>query len=225
MPRLKKPSFDNVEDLVVQLGRVPPRRIRLDPPPGMATKADLLVRHERGGKLYELIDGTLVEKPMGSPESYVAIELGRRIGNHVAESDLGFLYGADALIELIPDLVRGPDVCFISWNQRPDRMVPSNPISQLIPDLVVEVLSPRNTRGEMLRKRKEYFLAGVRIVWEIDPRTRTAVAYTAPDVRVAIPVDGTLDGGDVLPGFRLPLTKLFERLEPPAGRKKPRKRT
>jgi Uma2 family endonuclease len=224
-----EPRFDNLGELLEKmtgllskLGGIPAGRVRLDPFPGTATKRDLVRFHSREDKLYELVDHTLVEKPMGSPESYLALRLGFLLQNYLAEHDSGFLYGADSLIEMLPDVVRGPDVCFVSWAKRPERTVPTEPISDLIPDLAVEVLSPSNTRGEILRKLKEYFLAGVQLVWVIDPLKRTADVHTAPDVKTSLDESGTLDGADVLPGFRLPLVKLFERLEKPKG-KKPRK--
>lgn len=231
MSRAAKPEarFDNLGELIEKmsgllskLGGIPAGRVRLDPFPGTATKRDLVRLHSREDKLYELVDRTLVEKPMGSPESYLAMQLGFLLQTYLAEHDDGFLYGADSLIEMLPDVVRGPDVCFVSWDKRPERTVPTEPISDLIPELAVEVLSPSNTRGEILRKLKEYFLAGVQLVWVIDPLKRTAEVHTAPDVKTSLDESGTLDGGDVLPGFRLPLAKLFERLEKPKG-KKPRK--
>ena len=82
-------------------------------------------------------------------------------------------------------------------------------ISRRVPDLAVEILSPTNTRTEMQIKLKEYFLGGVKLVWMIDPEKRTADVYTAPDAKTAIPTDGSLDGGEVLPGFSLPLAELF----------------
>jgi Uma2 family endonuclease len=205
-----------------KLGGIPAGRVRLDPFPGTATKRDLVRLHSREDKLYELVDRTLVEKPMGSPESYLAARLIGQFERFLGDHDLGFLYAPDALIEVLPGLVRGPDVCFVPWTKRPERTVPSEPISDLIPDLAVELLSPSNTRGEILRKLKEYFLAGVVLVWVIDPLKRTADVHTAPDVKTTLAESGTLDGGDLLPGFRLPLAKLFERLEKPKG-KKPRK--
>ena len=71
----------------------------------------------------------------------------------------------------------------------------------------------------MAIKLKEYFLAGVRVVWIIDPRTGSADVYTASDEKTAIPANGTLDGGGVLPGFRLPLAKLFEKFPAPDAKK------
>jgi Uma2 family endonuclease len=84
-----------------------------------------------------------------------------------------------------------------------------------VPDLAVEIISDSNTRREMDLKLREYFLAGTQLVWYIDPETHTAEAYTAPDVVTHVPADGALDGGDVLPGFRLPLATLFAHLPPP----------
>lgn len=173
----------------------------------------------RGEKIYELVERTLVEKAMGFPESYLAMEIGFIIRGFLEDSDLGYLGGADAMTELIPDLVRAPDVTFVSWKRRPERTVPSDPIGQVIPSLVVEVLSPSNTRREMARKRSEYFRAGVELVWEIDPATRTAEVFTGPDDATDIDAAGTLDGGTVLPGFKLALAKLFERLEKKAKKK------
>lgn len=223
MPRAAKIPFENIRELLDRLGNVPPERVCLDPPPGQATKRELLRLHERSGRLYELVDGTLVEKPMGSPEAFLAAELIRLFGRYLDAHDIGFLYAPDALIEVLPDLVRGPDVSFVPWPEGLDRSVPRKPISKQIPALVVEVLSPSNRPGEIRRKLKEYFLAGVRLVWVVSPDTETAVVYTAPDVKTPVPTTGTLDGGDVLPGFRLPLAKLFERLEKPAAKKRRKK--
>ena len=96
-----------------------------------------------------------------------------------------------------------------------------NPIPQIggwCPDLCVEVVSPGNTAAEMQLKRQEYFASGCQLAWEIDPRTRTAVAYTsAADAGTVVQ---TLDGGTVLPGFTLPLATLFAEFDaamaPPA---------
>ncbi len=215
-------NANNVGELLRRLG-VPASRVCLDPPPGKATKRDLLRLDGQGEKIYELVERTLVEKTMGWPESYLAMELGFIIRSFLEQSDLGILGGPDAMTELIPDLVRAPDVTFISWSRRPERTVPMDAIGKLIPSLAVEILSPSNTRREMARKRSEYFRAGVELVWEIDPATRTAEVYTGPDDATAIGASGTLDGGTVLPGFKLALAKLFERMERPDAKKAKKK--
>jgi Uma2 family endonuclease len=211
-------------ELLRRLGNIPAKRVCMDPLPGTATEEDLLRKHGRPRKLYELVDGTLVEKVMGHPESFLAAELCRWIGNLVAELDLGYCTTADDLVRVLPGLVRGPDLTFVSWKTRPERTIPDEQISTQVPDLAVEILSPGNTRKEMRIKLKEYFLGGVKLVWIIDPKTRTAEAYTAPDAKTDIPADGTLDGGDVLPGFRLPLTQLFARFAAEPAKKAPARR-
>jgi Uma2 family endonuclease len=104
----------------------------------------------------------------------------------------------------------------VSWTKLPNRELPAESVASLVPDLAVEVLSESNTRREMERKRKDYFTAGVRLVWQIDPDTHTAEVFTKPDDPATIGPDGELDGADVLPGFRLSLARLFER----AGRRR-----
>ena len=121
-------------------------------------------------------------------------------------------------------MIRNPDVSFVPWERFPDRQVPMVQISRHVPDLVVEILSPNNTRKEMQIKLKEYFLGGVKLVWLINPETRTANAYTAPDAVTAVPTDGSLDGGDVLPGFSLPLAQLFADLPGNTAKKATKKK-
>ncbi len=104
-----------------------------------------------------------------------------------------------------------PDISFFCWDKLPGHVLPSEPIPDLFPDLAVEVLRENNTPEEMRRKLREYFLAGVRLVWMIDPRKRMAEVYTGPDAPTAILDEKkALEGGEVLPGFTLPLAELFE---------------
>jgi Uma2 family endonuclease len=225
VPR-KKPvlHYENFGELLHDLGDIPPERVRLNPLPGQATERDLLRLNDHSNRLYELVDGVLVEKPMGYKESSLAMRIGRLLGNFVDEHDLGDITGADGTHRILPGIVRLPDVAFASWDRLPNRELPDVPIPDLVPDLAVEVLSPSNTRGEIKRKLKEYFLAGVRLVWVVDPKTRTAQVYTAPDESAVLAEDQTLDGGDVLPGFKLPLRKLFARVSTAGGQPKPRRR-
>ena len=117
------------------------------------------------------------------------------------------------MMRLFPGLVRVPDVAFASWARFPEGRVPTAPIPSLAPDLAIEVLSDSNTPREMRRKRGEYFTSGVRLVWLVDPEPRTVSVYTAPEEVSELGEDDTLDGGDVLPGFSLPLRDLFAELD------------
>lgn len=215
------PAAWTLADLLEHLGGISPQRLRLRPPPGMAKERHLVAIHQREERLYELLEGVLVEKIMGYMESYLAIELGRLLGNFIAEHDLGILAGADGALRLMPGLVRIPDVSFISWDRLPDRRMPTKRLPDVTPDLAVEILSEGNTEGEMDRKMRDYFFAGTRLVWYIDPRRRTVRVYTSPDQCIELNERQTLDGGAVLPGFSLPLAQLFARLpNPKKGRKK-----
>lgn len=211
-------KFTTVADLLHRLGGIPPERVVMDPPPGTATEADLLRMQDtlRLG-LFELIDRTLVRKPKGTPESYLAGEVHYHLRRFLDDHDLGYLYISDALVRVTAAQVREPDVSFTSWSKRPDGTIPTQPVTDIPPDLTVEVLSPSNTPAEIERKIREYFVAGVRLVWVIDPATRAAEVYTTLDARVSVPPTGALDGGDVLPGFRLPLASLFKRFSKPAS--------
>jgi Uma2 family endonuclease len=200
-------------DLLAQLGDVPPSRIRLVPAPGTATEQDVIEVQDRTDRLCELIDGVLVEKTMGYLESYLAGVILRHLGAYVHARDLGIVLGADGTLKILPRQVRIPDVCFIAWERFPGGKLPPEPIPAVAPDLAVEVLSEGNTAGEMQRKLRDYFAAGVRLVWYVDPRSRTARAYTAPDQGIVLDQQQSLSGGAVLPGFELPLRDLFAELD------------
>jgi Uma2 family endonuclease len=208
------PTTWTAADLARQFGPMPLDRFCFAPMPGTATEDDLLDFNERQGRLYELVDGVLVEKPMGLPESYLAAALIRILGVFATEHKLGAVTGADGMIRLAPGLVRIPDIAFISWDHFPNRQFPTDRIGAVAPDLAVEVLSASNTRQEMERKRQDYFAAGTRLVWEVDLETRTVTVYPVPHDPTVFREDQTLDGGAVLPGFSLPLRQLFAVFDP-----------
>jgi len=133
----------------------------------------------------------------------------RLIGNFVVEHDLGIVAGADGMLRLAPGLVWIPDVSFVAWERLPGRRLPRQPIPDLVPDLVVEVLSEGNTPREMARKLDEYFARGVRLVWLVNPAMETLEVYTSRHQSLVLDRSARLDGGVVLPGFALPLDTLF----------------
>jgi len=205
-------------DLAARFGPIPLSRIRSIPPPGTAREEDVVEIHDREDRLCELVDGVLVEKAMGTYEAYLALLLGRLLGNFVEEHYLGIVLGADGMMRLAPGLVRIPDVSFISWDRLPGRKVPRAAMAELAPDLAVEVISRGNTAQEMDRKLADYFAAGVRLVWYVYPVPRQVKVYSAPDRQVAVGEQETLTGGEVLPGFRLSLRELFAEPGLDAGR-------
>jgi Uma2 family endonuclease len=202
-----------IADLLEDLGGIPARRVLWSPTPGTATERDLIKLNEHANRRYELVDGTLVEKAMGFDESIFGLLLGTALVNYITTRDLGKIVGADAMMRLFPGLVRLPDVSFISWKRYPRGKRRRGEIPTVAPDLVVEVLSKGNTRKEMKRKLGEYFRAGVRLVWYVDPSKRTVTVYTAVDRFTVLHEDDTLDGGDVLPGFSLSIRDWFTEAE------------
>src|SRR5437667_459172 len=165
-------TFETAAELVQKLGNIPLERICFTPPPGTATERDLLAAMRRSDRLYELVDGTLVEKALGLSESVIAGEVLTEINVFARKHDLGVAAGEAGTVRLLKGLVRIPDVAFFCWDKLPGRVLPSKPIPDLAPDLAVEILSKTNTPAEMKRKLREYFLAGVRLVWMIDPIKR-----------------------------------------------------
>jgi Uma2 family endonuclease len=205
--------FRTISDLLRDLGDVPADRVLLHPPPGTATVEDVIAVKNRDGRLCELVDGTLVEKGMGIRESMLAVALAAILRSFVIPRNLGIVTGPDGMMKLFASLIRIPDVAYVSWQRLPGGRLPSEPVPLLAPDLAIEVLSESNTRAEMARKRREYFEAGVLLVWEVDPASRTVIIYTAPERSTTLTQQDSLDGGAVLPGFALPLRELFAELD------------
>jgi Uma2 family endonuclease len=149
---------------------------------------------------------------VGAQQAEIATDLSHAIASFAKPRRLG-----RALTEMVyridpaKNLQRRPDVSFVSdarWPFR--RRVPDVPVWDMVPDLTVEIISPNNTADEVQDKRLEYFHAGVSQVWVIYPRQREAHIYTSPTTVKILTAEQELDGGDLLPGFRLPLSVLFE---------------
>jgi Uma2 family endonuclease len=224
MARKTAKQFVRMADLLDHLGGIPPSRVRLQPPPGTATEKDLLRVLDHEDCLAELIDGTIVEKPMATRESMLTVELIFFLKLYLRQHDLGALTAPDGTLRLEVGQVRASDIALIRWEQMPGKVYPSAPIASLFPDLAVEILSESNTRGEMERKLLDYFKSGTTLVWLIDPDTRTAEMHSSDGEVVHLDESGALDGGSVLPGFRLPLAELFAKLGPAPGKSRRKRR-
>ena len=212
------PEIRTLADLRKRLGGIPLDRIWFHPAPGTATEKDVIQAEERENRLCELVDGTLVEKAVGFEQGRLALRLGHLVSSYLDETDLGVGVGADGMMRFAPGLVRIPDVSFVSWDRLPGRESPEEPIPDPAPDLAVEVLSEGNTRAEMARKVREYFEAGVVLVWLIDPKKRSARVYSEVGKSILLREDQYLDGGDVLPGFTVKLSDLLDRGRRPRRR-------
>lgn len=209
-PKSASTQIRTVADLVRALGDIDLARIRLRPAVGTATEQDLLGEETSG---CELVDESLVEKARGFFERYIGSLLHGYLFIWLTQHDLGVALADGALIRLADGIVRVPDVCFIRWDRIGSKQVPRQPISDIVPNLAVEVLSEGNTAAEIERKRHEYFAAGVELVWIVSPRQRTVEVWsTDRDCRI-LTAEETLTGGTVLPGFELRISDWFQRAE------------
>ena len=197
-PPAATPVRRTAADVVEALG-VPADRVLVNPAPGTATEADC-ARCERPT---ELINATLVEKPVNNFSSAVAFRIAFHIqafaiGRFVVRISMG-----DGSFRMSGGNLRLPDVGVTRAERLSGDLMAAVP--DWVPDLAIEVLNPGNTAIEMETKRTEFFAAGVSEVWEIDPLGRTARVFRGGECVRSLGEDDTLDGGDVLPGFSLGL--------------------
>src|SRR5262245_7242994 len=108
------------------------------------------------------------------------------------------------------DLRRRPDVAFVSIERWPlDKPIPETGDWLVVPDLAVEVISPNDVFAELYKKLKDYFAHGGRQVWICEPQEKEVLVYASPDDHHTLSLGDDLDGGDIIPGFKLSLADLF----------------
>ena len=165
------------------------------------------------GFRYELVEGELRKMaPAGSEHGYVALRLGRLLGNHVETNGLGRAYAAETGFKLAsdPDTVRAPDVAFVG-RERVEAVGRVEGFWPGAPDLAVEVVSPGDTHAEVTEKALAWLAAGCRMVLVADPSRRAVTVYRSrEDIRILVSEAGdVIDGADVVPGWRLPVAEVF----------------
>ena len=166
---------------------------------------DQFVESDSGDRLFEYIGGEIVEVVCNSYSSIVAAQVLIAIGAYVKKRGLGYVTGEAGGYSVAGERYM-PDVGFISKTKQPEP--PHGAYIPHAPDLAVEVLSPTDKPDEVRIKVINYLAAGT-TVWLIDPESKRAEIYT-PGPRVKrVAIDGTLDGGEVLPGLKLAVKELF----------------
>jgi Uma2 family endonuclease len=157
-------------------------------------------------RLFELIGGEIVEKMASFKSSRLALRIAHLLGNYLDLNGIGYLTGADGSYILSEDTTFMPDVGYISKQrlpQEPEREVEGPP------DLAVEVKSPTDSKRELRLKAEDYIRFGTKMVWLVFPDEKRIEVYVpGEDVR-ELGINHTLDGGDVLPGFTLPVRDIF----------------
>jgi Uma2 family endonuclease len=164
---------------------------------------------------FELVRGVLREaEAMGGLHGASTVDLQTDINVFVRAHDLGMVFSADTQFLLIdtPRTILRPDISFISKDRLPDELWVG--IIPLAPDLAVEVASPSNRQVELIDKVALYLAGGTRLVWVVRPQQQTVTIFRPDEPERIVTRDDELEGGEVLPGFRLPLTNLFR----PRGR-------
>ena len=179
--------------------------------PKLLTAEDLLRLDSKGVK-GELIRGRLSETmSVGGEHGQIVIKLGFLMGSVVIPQRMGRIFGSDAgvLLERAPDTVREPDVAFISAARLPltERVTG---YYEIVPDIVVEIASPSDSRREVDDKARMWRDYGVPLVWAAYPDTRTIDVHRADGSVITLYEDDILDGGEILPGFAIPVSDIFD---------------
>ncbi len=173
--------------------------------------AEALAALPADGYHYDLIDGELHRmSPPGAEHGEIAFEISRRIGNHAVERGLGRVYAAETgfLLGRDPDTVLAPDVAFVRAERLPPRAERRGYLP-LAPDLVVEVMSPSDRNADVEQKVGRYLESGVRLVWLVDPGSRTLTVRQSGHAGLVLDEQDTLYGADVLPDLHFPVGDLF----------------
>jgi Uma2 family endonuclease len=172
------------------------------------TADDLLKLPE--GERYELIRGELIpmSPPPGGEHGNTIERIGARASTFVFDHELGECFAAETgfKIQENPDTVKGPDWAFIRKDRIKGPMVKTH--VPIIPDIVLEVRSPSDTLREFAERAAMWIAAGVTLVWALDPATKTLDVHREHEVH-HLGRDDTLSGDEILPGFELPLWKVF----------------
>lgn len=165
-------------------------------------------RPENADKIFELIDGEIVEKMPSYEPSHIAGWILTFVNMYLLQNDRGFTTTADGGYRMPNGDVLIPDVGYISKIRMPEHTPREVPVP---PDFAVEVKSPTDRKREMRRKAEKYLEYGTRLVWLVFPDEQQVEVYSLLEEDViTVGMDGVLDGKDVLPGFTLAVKDIFK---------------
>lgn len=177
--------------------------------PDVYTAGDLeRLSHE--GYHYELVKGELREMaPPGGAHGSATSRIAYHVSTVVYEQDLGDVFAAETgfLVSRDPDTVLAPDFAFIAKDRLPNPLPKS--YVPVVPDIVLETRSPNDTKREVADKVNRWLTLGVSLVWELNPQTCILTVHRQNQMPRLLGIGDTLDGGEALPGFSVPLARLF----------------
>jgi Uma2 family endonuclease len=178
----------------------------------LMTAEELWELPEVPGKGFELVDGEVAEvSPAGAEHTRIMFMLAQRLENFVSRNGFGVVMpeGLGFVLRRDPDLVREPDVSFIAAASVPDEGLPKG-FWEGPPTLAVEIVSPHDRATEIHDRVQDYLEAGTRLVWVLWPSKRSVSIYRPDAGMHELRHNLQLDGGDVLPGFTVQVSDLFE---------------
>ena len=173
--------------------------------------ADELLALPRGEFRYELVNGELKKmSPAGQKHGRIIVRLTEPLAKHVRDHKLGQVYAAETGFKLKsnPDTVRAADIAFVR-KERLELLGETESYWPGAPDLAVEVNSPSDTVREVEKKVMEWLEFGSRSVWVVSSKLHTVTVYRSLTEIVVLTENDTLDGGDIVPGFKISIADIF----------------
>ncbi len=171
---------------------------------------DFVHRPENANRWFELVRGEVIElPPPRKTHGYVCHNVGRLLGNYTFERGEFYVTGNDTgvILQRGPDTVRGPDVAVYNDARTFAELHPK--YGEVAPLLAVEVLSPDDRMGKVMRKVKDYLNGGVALVWVIDPETRNVTVHRSGQELRIIEEQEEITGEELLPDFRCRVADFF----------------
>jgi Uma2 family endonuclease len=171
---------------------------------------DFVHRPENANRWFELVRGEVIElPPPQKPHGFVCGNFTRILGNYTFASGRFYVTGNDSgvILKRGPDTVRGPDVALYNDANTFAELPPK--YGETVPLLAVEVLSPDDRLGKVMRKVKDYLKSDVRLVWVVDPETRNVTVHRPGQEPAVVEDHEDLTGEDILPGFRCKVAEFF----------------
>ncbi len=178
------------------------------------TANDLLTMPD--GDLYEVVDGELVERSMGAESAFLAGEIYASLRSHVQKNNLGWVFpdGTSYQCFINRENTRRPDVSFIRQGRLPNERIPVGHI-KIAPDLAVEVVSPFDSALAIDEKVEEYRDIAVPLIWVVHPQLKLVKVYRQAGDDTVLWGTDSIDGENIVPGFKLPLDGLFKSVQKP----------
>jgi Uma2 family endonuclease len=161
--------------------------------------------------MFEIVNGERIYQPMSALAQQVGSRIDRKIGPFAEDHQLG-VAATEVYIACFPwdqSRKRRPDVAFWSIEKYPTGALPARGVARKVPDLCVEVVSPEDKASDLRTKVNDYFRAGVRVVWTVDPEARVVQAEQADGTAHVYSADDTITGEPVLPGFEAKVASFF----------------